>query len=432
MCGGVQVPCSKADVFTSKLLSAKDKRQLMKMLQFVTDWGYKRTGKAPVTLRNETELGQGRSLQRPQNKGVVNLDAEGFADRPFGEFLQHAKLDPHARWVVTYALALADEEQEARPLTTEEGLMQLFRHLNGLGRYGETAFLWPVYGANDFIHAFCRTAAVWGATTVLRESVSKLLLDPESGRCRGVVDETGAGLSCDAVILGQDFLHNCSRTGRSLVKRISVLDGPLLGAEGERRVGGLLPPGTVMGNRHSIYFYQLDGDSMVVPQGLYLLYVVAMLDEGEDRGVTDQAFASLLHHSPGVAELWGVTVEAHVMDPPQRLVPSHPFPSNVLFVPRCRAEFYLQSPLDQARALFHQLYPDEAFLPSEVPSELAQYIPNTSVEDEDKDLLESAKQLLEAHGRAAQDQPEGQTASPAEEEQTTCDAEAAVSSKVTA
>lgn len=407
-----QVPCSKADVFTSKLLGAKDKRQLMKLLQFVHDWGFRKSGeeegRTPVT-RNETELGQGRSLHRPQNKGVVSLDADAFADRPFADFLSHAKLDAHAQWVVTYALALCDEDQEqqANAVTTEQGLWQLYHHLNGLGRYGPTAFLWPVYGVADFVCSFCRVAAVWGGTYVCREAVTQVLLDPsgQEGRCLGVVDETDTALACDHLVLSQDSVPNCRRTGASVLKRIAILDGPVVGADNkERRVGGLLPPRTVCNNSHSIYLYQLDSDSAVVPKGLFLLYLVVRVEEGERRDVLDHALAALLNdRSQGqdatrqVTELLGWTIESHVLEPPDSIGSSGiRCPANLHYVPRDRPEFYLRAPVEQAKAIFGRICPGEVFLPAEVPAELAQYVPNQSAEDEDEHILESvSRQFLD-------------------------------------
>ncbi|CAM9748011.1 unnamed protein product, partial [Choristocarpus tenellus] len=62
-----RVPCSKADVFRTKMLTPLEKRKLMKFLQFASDRGVLRAGE-DVFSRNERGLGQGRSLRRPQNR----------------------------------------------------------------------------------------------------------------------------------------------------------------------------------------------------------------------------------------------------------------------------------------------------------------------------------------------------------------------------
>ena len=65
-----KVPCSKGDVFNSKLLNAAEKRMLMKFLLFASDWGREIEGVESITL-NENELSKGRSLFRPQNKESI-------------------------------------------------------------------------------------------------------------------------------------------------------------------------------------------------------------------------------------------------------------------------------------------------------------------------------------------------------------------------
>ena len=47
------------------------------------------------------------------------------------------------------------------------------------------------YGAGEIPQAFCRVAAVGGATYVLRAGVQSLLVDPSSQRCCGVKLKTG-------------------------------------------------------------------------------------------------------------------------------------------------------------------------------------------------------------------------------------------------
>ncbi|CAN0414228.1 unnamed protein product, partial [Hapterophycus canaliculatus] len=47
-----RVPCSKADVFGTKLLTPLEKRRLMKFLLFASDWGLQRAGE-DVLARNE-------------------------------------------------------------------------------------------------------------------------------------------------------------------------------------------------------------------------------------------------------------------------------------------------------------------------------------------------------------------------------------------
>lgn len=178
----LKVPCSKSDVFNSKLLTAMEKRLLTKFLQFVDDYGREAHGRSVATL-NENDLASGRSLHRPQNK---SFDSSGFRiaefeDKPFSEFMTFCKIPTSLQTIIVHALSLSirgttsahghAESHTANTLITSAALAQLANVLNSLGRYGDTALLATVYGTAEIVQSFCRMAAVWGATYVLREHV---------------------------------------------------------------------------------------------------------------------------------------------------------------------------------------------------------------------------------------------------------------------
>ena len=72
-------------MFSSKLLSLKDKRLLSKFIQFIGDSCAAEDEAKEV---NDVELKQGRSLSRPQNKAVLKIDWNEYSDAPFVEFLE--------------------------------------------------------------------------------------------------------------------------------------------------------------------------------------------------------------------------------------------------------------------------------------------------------------------------------------------------------
>lgn len=127
-----RVPCSKADVFGTRLLTPLEKRRLMKFLLFASDWGLQRAGE-DVLARNEAGLGRGRSLRRPQNREAASgdFDADAYSGRPFAEFLRSCGLPERVRAMITHALALLPGDGDGGGLgmgvTTEEGLEAVYR-----------------------------------------------------------------------------------------------------------------------------------------------------------------------------------------------------------------------------------------------------------------------------------------------------------------
>lgn len=225
-----RVPCSKRDVFQTKLLSPVEKRKLMKFLQIATDYAFAKAGTATsssdddnenqpntstsndagsssssstltnatttaveeevLTSLNERQLQQGRSLYRPQNKSVSTSDLERLRQcihegMDFLTYLESEhKLTPRLRDIVIYAMSLASNtegDNSTDLYSTKEGMNDLSSHLQSLGRYGGTAFLVPLYGAGELSQAFCRSAAVHGGTYLLRRALKRVNFDEDGG-----------------------------------------------------------------------------------------------------------------------------------------------------------------------------------------------------------------------------------------------------------
>jgi len=281
-----KVPCSKGDVFQTKLLSPVDKRRLMKFLQLASDYAtataHTHTPDAPttttsaeekegatptvessptpsttateeetVTSLNERRLQQGRSLYRPQNKTVATSALEILrsrirTDTRFDTYLEKEHgLGERLRGIVVHAMAMGGGGNGGSGgYTVGDGMGDLCRHLSSLGRYGGTAFLVPLYGAGELSQAFCRSAAVHGGTYLLRRNAERVMV--EDGRAIGIrlggdrrsedgrATEDGGGKMVRAkhVVVSEDALltegTGGTAAGRRVLRRISVLRGRLI------------------------------------------------------------------------------------------------------------------------------------------------------------------------------------------------------------
>uniref|UniRef100_A0AAQ6IG61 Rab proteins geranylgeranyltransferase component A n=1 Tax=Anabas testudineus TaxID=64144 RepID=A0AAQ6IG61_ANATE len=139
-----QVPCSRADVFASRQLSVVEKRKLMRFL---------------TSCVEETEQQQ------------------DISSRPYLEFLRDQKLGENLEHFLLHSIAMVTEDAP-----TEDGLAATRHFLRSLGRYGNTPFLFPVYGLGEIPQCFCRMCAVFGGIYCLRHSVHCLLVDKDTNR----------------------------------------------------------------------------------------------------------------------------------------------------------------------------------------------------------------------------------------------------------
>ncbi|CAI9531645.1 unnamed protein product [Staurois parvus] len=119
-----QVPCSRADVFSSKQLSMIEKRTLMKFLTFCADY------------EQHVE------------------EYQDHTDSTFAEFLRSKRLTPGLQHFVLCSIAMVSDDAG-----TVEGLKATQHFLRCLGRYGNTPFLFHMYGLGEIPQCFCRMSA---------------------------------------------------------------------------------------------------------------------------------------------------------------------------------------------------------------------------------------------------------------------------------
>lgn len=74
-----------------------------------------------------------------------------YNGRPYLEFLQEQDLGDNLQHFLLHSIAMVTEDTP-----TEEGLASTRQFLRCLGRYGNTPFLFPVYGLGEIPQCFCR------------------------------------------------------------------------------------------------------------------------------------------------------------------------------------------------------------------------------------------------------------------------------------
>ena len=81
----------------------------------------------------------------------ISARPAGYEEKPFSEFLRSRRLTDNLTHHVTHAIAMVTPETP-----TLEALRSTQKFLRSLGRYGNTPFLWPMYGSGEIPQCFCR------------------------------------------------------------------------------------------------------------------------------------------------------------------------------------------------------------------------------------------------------------------------------------
>uniref|UniRef100_UPI00398F114B rab proteins geranylgeranyltransferase component A 1 n=1 Tax=Pristiophorus japonicus TaxID=55135 RepID=UPI00398F114B len=337
-----QVPCSRADVFASKHLTMVEKRMLMKFLTFCL--GYE---------------------QHPDEY----LD---FKDSEFSDYLKTKKLTANLQHFILHSIAMVSETA-----CTTEGLKATQHFLQCLGRYGNTPFLFPLYGIGEIPQCFCRMSAVFGGTYCLRHSVQCLVVDRETARCKAVIDSNGHRISCEHFIVDDSYLpekHTKNVQYRYISRGVLITNSSVLKSDSEQI--SILTVPAVEKSHPSVRIIELCPSSMTCPQGTYLVHLTCPSNgtAKEDlEPVVSKLFAQYseneetdcneceVEEKPRV--LWALYFNVRDTSAVDRST-YEDLPSNVSVCCGPDAALGFEQSVKQAEAIFHQLYPGEEFCPA--------------------------------------------------------------------
>ncbi|OCT67615.1 hypothetical protein XELAEV_18038916mg, partial [Xenopus laevis] len=323
-----QVPCSRADVFASKQLSMVEKRILMKFLMHYVDY----------------EL-------HPE-------DYQDYEASTFLEFLKSKQLTPTLQHFVLYSIAMVPESAK-----TVEGLKAMQHFLRCLGRYGNTPFLFPMYGLGEIPQCFCRMCAVFGGVYCLHHSLE----------CKAVIDHRGKRVDCKYLVVEDSYLPEqiCANVSYKQISRaVLITDCSILNSESNQEISVLtFPPAD---GQNAVYLTELCSSTMTCMKNTYLVHLTCSSTKAtakEDlEPVVQQLFTLSTEKDLEPSDitkpkvLWALYFNMRDSSgvPRQSYVG---LPSNVYVCSGPDHCFGNDHAVQQAENIFHDLYPSEEFCP---------------------------------------------------------------------
>ncbi|XP_034505027.1 rab proteins geranylgeranyltransferase component A 1 isoform X1 [Ailuropoda melanoleuca] len=236
-----QVPCSRADVFNSKQLTMVEKRMLMKFLTFCMEYE-----KHPDEYKAYEEI-------------------------TFSEYLKTQKLTPNLQYFVLHSIAMTSETAS----NTVDGLKATKNFLHCLGRYGNTPFLFPLYGQGELPQCFCRMCAVFGGIYCLRHSVQCLVVDKESRKCKAIIDQFGQRIISKHFLVEDSYFseNTCSHVQyRQISRSVLITDRSVLKTDSDQQISILTVPGEEPGT-FAVRVIELCPSTMTCMKGTYLVHL---------------------------------------------------------------------------------------------------------------------------------------------------------------
>eukprot|EP00105_Crassostrea_gigas_P000698 XP_011412599.2 PREDICTED: rab proteins geranylgeranyltransferase component A 2-like [Crassostrea gigas] len=330
-----KVPCSRADVFSSKDVSMIEKRMMMKFLTFCVDFE-----------KHEE-------------------DYKEFMEKPYKEYLEHQKLSKNVIHFIQHAISMTSDSTP-----TPEGLKKTQKFLHSLGRYGNTAFLWPLYGSGEMPQSFCRMCAVFGGVYCLRTPAASLVVNSDNV-CTGVIMTTGKQIKCKRLVMENSYAPDSyidSVSNRLVNRGILVTDRSIMAADDPHQLSLLRIPDN-SDEEHPTTLLELPAASMMCPTGLYVVHLTKEANnESQSPEESLQSVVTKLFKdsdtdstsedgSPQI--VWSLYFQQKINVGGQ----SSSAPSNMILVPGPGPEIDIDHAVTIARKIFEEVMPGEDFLP---------------------------------------------------------------------
>jgi Rab proteins geranylgeranyltransferase component A len=140
------VPGSRADIFTKKNVSIIEKRLLMKFM-------------------NECMEYDKKTLEDGEKSDFREFPAEG----KFLDLMKKQKLTNNLIHYILHSMCMGNDST-----TFQEGIKRIRTYLTSIGRYGNTPFLFPMYGCGEIPQCFCRLCAVFGGIYCLGRPIDEV------------------------------------------------------------------------------------------------------------------------------------------------------------------------------------------------------------------------------------------------------------------
>ncbi|XP_008573481.1 PREDICTED: rab proteins geranylgeranyltransferase component A 2 [Galeopterus variegatus] len=334
-----QVPCSRADVFNSKELTMVEKRMLMKFLAFCLDYE-----------------------QHPDEYQTLKQCS-------FSEYLKTKNLTPNLQHFVLHSIAMTSESS----CTTIEGLKATRNFLQCLGRFGNTPFLFPLYGQGEIPQCFCRMCAVFGGIYCLRHKVQCLVVDKESGRCKAIIDHFGQRINAKYFIVEDSYLseETCSNVQYKQISRaVLITDQSMLKTDSDQQISILIVPPAEPGTC-AVRVTELCSSTMTCMKDTYLVHLTCSSSKTarEDlESVVKKLFTPYAEIEIEREELrkprllWALYFNMRDSSGISRSL-YNGLPSNVYVCSGPDCGLGNEHAVKQAETLFQEIFPNEEFCP---------------------------------------------------------------------
>ena len=248
-----KVPATAAEAMKSSLMGLLEKNRFRKFMTFIQDYDAK----------------------DPKTQNGLLPDAK------FSEFFKKYSLEPNTIDFVGHAVALYtnDDYLEKKAIVTIDK-MQLY--MNSFGRYGNSPFIYPVWGLSGLAEGFSRLCALYGGTYMLNRDVDEILFD-ENGNFRGIKSQ-GEEAYGKILITEPSYVEKLKKvkpTGQ-VIRRICILNHTVPNTKDVDSCQIIIPQNQV-NRKNDIFIAVLNSTHSVCKKGYYLAIISTMVETKDPK-----------------------------------------------------------------------------------------------------------------------------------------------------
>ncbi len=243
-----KVPATTAEAVKSDLMGLFEKNRCKKFFQFIQDY----------------------EVNNPKTQ--EGCDPNG----KFKDIIKKFGLEPNTVDFVGHAVALYtnDDFLEEKSITTIDK-MQLY--FNSFGRYGNSPFIYPVWGLSGLAEGFSRLCALYGGTYMLNRDIEEILYD-ENGNFKGIKSQ-GEEAYGKILITEPSYVQkwNKVKSCGKVIRRICILDHPIPKTNDVASCQIILPQKQI-NRKNDIFIAVLNFTHCVCKKGYYLAIISTMVE----------------------------------------------------------------------------------------------------------------------------------------------------------
>jgi len=254
--GGViqKVPANDKEALASDLMSLFEKRRCHKFYKFLEKFDEKNPSTFPK--------------KDPFKNTFADIIKEFDLEDSTIDFLGHA--------VALYTT----EEFMNTPAIEVIRKMQLY--MDSVGRFGDSPFIYPMYGLAGIPESFARKCAVNGGTFMLNVDITDIKVDLASGKTRvwGVYEGKESFASTKVVIASPQYFIKCGMQHRlkklgTIVRVICILDHPIPHTGKNNAVQIILPQKQTK-RKNDIYVMSIGNTHGVCKKDFFIAIISSM------------------------------------------------------------------------------------------------------------------------------------------------------------